>query len=155
MTTIDDVASHVVGHFGSGISTMKLQKLCYLAQGWSLALLNRPLFDSEFQAWKNGPVSPELFAHHRREFTVSAWPWGAAKNLDSRELIVVDAMLRNYEALSGVELSELTHRDGTPWSLTRASVGATSGTSSQAVIPKDVIREHYLSRLMPGTPASN
>ena len=42
----------------------QLQKLCYYAQAWHLALLNRPLFDEEFQAWIHGPVCPTLYAHY-------------------------------------------------------------------------------------------
>ena len=43
----------------------KLQKMCYYAQAWSYALYNRPLMDTEFQAWVHGPVSPQLYQKYK------------------------------------------------------------------------------------------
>lgn len=41
------------------ISVLKLVKLCYIAQGFSLAVLDRPIFnDDRIEAWKYGPVAP-------------------------------------------------------------------------------------------------
>lgn len=40
---------------------MRLQKMLYYAQGWSLALLRRPLFFQPIQAWKHGPVVREVY----------------------------------------------------------------------------------------------
>ncbi|HAS22646.1 MAG TPA: hypothetical protein DCR51_05795, partial [Idiomarina loihiensis] len=37
------------------ISNLKLQKLMYYAQGLSLALFERPLFDGNIEAWTHGP----------------------------------------------------------------------------------------------------
>ena len=39
----------------------QLQKLCYYAQAWHLALLDRPLFEEEIQAWVHDPVIPALY----------------------------------------------------------------------------------------------
>ena len=44
---------------------MKLQKLVYYCQAWSLAWDDKPLFDEDFEAWANHPVCPELFKHHK------------------------------------------------------------------------------------------
>lgn len=43
---------------GDSITPLKLQKLIYYAQAWSLALPERayPLFDEDMQAWAHGPV---------------------------------------------------------------------------------------------------
>src|SRR5690606_17024633 len=49
---------------GDLISNLKLQKLVYYAQGFSLALLDEPLFEDEIEAWMHGPVVPALY----REF---------------------------------------------------------------------------------------
>ena len=42
----------------------KLQKLCYYAQAWHLALLNEPLFNENVEAWIHGPVIPALYAKY-------------------------------------------------------------------------------------------
>lgn len=41
---------------GDTISNLKIQKMLYYAQGYSLALFNKPLFDDRIEAWKHGPV---------------------------------------------------------------------------------------------------
>lgn len=149
MATVHDVARFVVDRFESDISTMKLQKLCFFAQGWNLALLERPLFKEDFQAWKNGPVCFELFDEHRGMYSVSSWPKGDADSLKKRERIVLEAMLRNYGALSGRQLSELTHVAGSPWDLARRRVGASPGQSSSELVTKDDIEHYFESNLKP------
>lgn len=149
MASVNDVAAYVVKHFrDQGISTMKLQKLCYIAQGWSLALRRRPLFAASFEAWRNGPVTRALYVNHRRAYSVSTWQWGNAEALDAQERIVLDAVLANYEALTGPQLSALTHKPGTPWSQTRLSAGVSEGESCQVEIPEDLIADHYSQVLL-------
>ena len=40
---------------------MRLQKLLYYCQGWCLALLGKPLFHQEIEAWENGPVVRDVY----------------------------------------------------------------------------------------------
>ena len=47
------------------ITNQKLNNLMYFAQGWSLALLGRPLFSNEIQAWRYGPVIPAIYHEYR------------------------------------------------------------------------------------------
>lgn len=124
---------------------MKLQKLCYIAHGWSLALRREPLFDDEFQAWANGPVCWALFNEHRGKYNVSEWPRGNSANLKRDEKIILDGVLRNYEALNGTQLSTLTHKPGTPWTTTRGRLPA--GANSARPIDNELIREHYIEAL--------
>jgi uncharacterized phage-associated protein len=147
MTTVNDVAAHVLHHFGGSISTMKLQKICFFSQGWSLALRGKTLFDEDFQAWRDGPVCYELFDHHRRQFRVAEWPWGNRKALTEKQRIVVDAALDSFDALTGLQLSELTHRSGSPWSVTRKRSGVGEGQASSLVIPKDLMRNYFAAEL--------
>ena len=43
------------------IDNLKLNKLCYYAQAWSLARLGHPLFDDAIEAWMYGPVIPAVY----------------------------------------------------------------------------------------------
>ena len=55
MASVFDVAKYILNNKGR-MSTWKLQKLCYYSQAWSLAWTETPLFEEDFEAWKNGPV---------------------------------------------------------------------------------------------------
>ena len=57
MANVFDTAKYILEQSGS-MSTMKLQKLCYYSQAWSLVWDDSPLFDEDFQAWAN-------FSKHR------------------------------------------------------------------------------------------
>jgi uncharacterized phage-associated protein len=43
------------------LTNLKLQKLLYFAYGVHLSLFNEKLFEGEIQAWKFGPVIPEVY----------------------------------------------------------------------------------------------
>ena len=72
MANIISVAKYILEQRGA-MTTMKLQKLCYYSQAWSLAWDDKPLFDEDFQAWANGPVCPELFRWHKGKFAISPY----------------------------------------------------------------------------------
>ena len=71
MANVFDTAKYILEQFGS-MSTMKLQKLCYYSQAWSLVWDDSPLFEEDFQAWANGPVCPELFFKTQGKYSASA-----------------------------------------------------------------------------------
>ena len=148
MAQVDDVAARIVDHFDTAITTMKLQKLCYMAQGWSLGLRGKPLFDADFQAWRHGPVCKPLFDQHKKMFVVDSWPSGDGSNLTRDERVIVRAILKQYDSFTGQELSELTHEPRTPWRVTRRRAGVRENESSSAVIPKKLIREFFEDELL-------
>ena len=59
-----DVAAAILKRTGP-IPAMKLQKLVYYSQAWSLVWDDRPLFKDRIEAWANGPVIPNLYRAHR------------------------------------------------------------------------------------------
>ena len=61
-TSIINVARHILLYESDGMTIMKLQKLCYLTQAYSLAWTGEKLFTERFYAHKNGPYSKELAA---------------------------------------------------------------------------------------------
>ncbi len=50
---------------GDLMSNLKLQKLMYYAQGFSLALCNKPLFPERIEAWIHGPVISALYHEYK------------------------------------------------------------------------------------------
>ena len=146
----------VAREHGASVTPLKLQKLVYIAHGWSLGLTGEPLvMDQVPEAWQYGPVFPSLY-HEFKEFgkdpiTSKATDFniGSEFSFDVVEPFVPEndtytwALLRKiwdqYGKYGGVALSELTHRAGTPWE----QVWSKSGGVKNAVIPQDVVKRHY------------
>lgn len=63
-----DVSRYVINKchdMNISISNLKLQKLLYFAQGYSLAITGNPLFGEEIEPWDFGPVVPEVYRHYK------------------------------------------------------------------------------------------
>jgi uncharacterized phage-associated protein len=139
MASVHDVAAYILKKQGA-MSTMKLQKLCYYSQGWSLAWDEKPLFREPLRAWANGPVVYELFDDHRGRFRVASWGKGDPKNLTKDERETVDAVLFAYGNLTGQQLSDKSHAER-PWIEARA--GMPAGTTSSAVIDLETMQDYF------------
>ena len=141
MTTIFDVAKYILEK-QSTMSTWKLQKLCYYSQAWTLAWDNVSLFDEEFEAWANGPVSPQLFEKHRGKYMIdaSALPCGDSANLSEEQKDNINIVLAHYGDKEAYWLREQTHSEA-PWKDARGSLP--DGVPSSALITKEAIGEYY------------
>lgn len=135
-----DVAAYVLKAQGD-MTAMKLQKLCYYAQAWSLVWDERPMFPERIEAWANGPVAPALYAAHRGKFTVSPGDiQGDPDALDKDARETVDAVLRFYGDKPAKWLSDLTHSER-PWM--EAREGLDLGDRSNRVISCAAMGEYY------------
>lgn len=97
------------------LTSLKLQKLLYLAQGWSYVWDNRPLFKAEFEAWQYGPVNVEVYNYFKiygRNEIPEHEGYGCYLDKDSRETL--NAIWEKYCSYSAFELVELTHSQE-PW----------------------------------------
>ncbi len=105
------------------IDPLKLQKLVYLAHGWSLVFLKRPLIHEPIEAWRYGPVVQSLYKEFKRfrasPITENANVSSSSETLDSESKALVDAVWEKYRSLSSIQLSTLTHEPGYAWDLTR------------------------------------
>jgi uncharacterized phage-associated protein len=121
---------------------MQLLKLVYLCHGWMLGLYGRPLIKEDVQAWKYGPVIPELYQSLKvycdgqvpRPLSIAA---PCLEELDVYESTMVDQVMQMYGKQSGIALSQITHAADTPWSLTF------QGDQLGQVISNDLIMDHY------------
>lgn len=113
MASVHDVAAYILTK-RSPLTAMKLQKLVYYSQAWSLVWDEKPLFEERIEAWANGPVAPELYKIHRGRFTVSEWPAGNPAALNADQRATVDAVCEAYGAKPAQWLSDLTHLEA-PW----------------------------------------
>ena len=119
MPTVFDVAEYVLKKHGP-MTTMKLQKLVYYCQAWSLVWDEAPIFDEPIEAWANGPVVRELFERHRGQFEVATVE-GDCKKLTKAQRETVQGVLQHYGNKSSQWLSDLTHLEQ-PWKDARANI---------------------------------
>ena len=144
MATVFDISEYILKR-ADFMPTMKLQKLSYYSQAYSLVHYGKPLFDEDFEAWASGPVCPALFAVHRDKFVVGhgelSYPVPLrADEMENEARAVVAHVLEVLGSYSGRELSELVHRES-PW--IDARVGAGDGGPCNAVISKSMIQRYY------------
>ena len=139
MANVHDVAAYILKKT-KVLTAMKLQKLVYYAQAWSLVWDEKPLFENRIEAWANGPVTPDLYFAHQGEFTITSEPNGNASALTEDECETVDAVLRDYGSKSATWLSALTH-DEDPW--LKAREGVPDGQRSNRQITDAAMAEYY------------
>ena len=140
MANVFDTAKYILEQSGP-MSTMKLQKLCYYAQAWSLVWDDSPLFEEDFQAWANGPVCPELFSKTQGKFSVSATDeTGGTGDLSDNQKDTIDRVLEHYGGHDAQWLSQLTHMED-PWNMARD--GVPPGAGSSQVITKESMAMYY------------
>lgn len=101
------------------VDTMKLLKLTYIAHGWYLGFNGKPLFKNEVQAWKHGPVIPDLY-HVIKRYGVGTVSLDIIALYTENKLVDEDVDFLNsiweaYKDSSGLELSSRTHKKNTPW----------------------------------------
>lgn len=133
-----DVAQYILDQHGP-LTAMKLQKLCYYSQAWSLVWDEEPLFQDEIQAWANGPVIPRLYAAHRGKFTVDTIG-GDGANLDANQKDTIDKVVSYYKEFNPQQLSNLTHMEA-PWLQARRDTP--DGVRGNSVITLESMGEYY------------
>ena len=138
-----DVAAYILGKLGS-MPTMKLQKLVYYSQAWSLVWDDEPLFRDRIEAWANGPVVCSLYKTLRGQYKVATISDGRPELLDDTQRETIDAILEFYGSKSSHWLSDLTHMES-PWKETREKAGLIGGERGQAVISEASMAEYYSS----------
>lgn len=125
---------------GDSLTHLKLQKLVYYAQAWSLALLGRPLFHEDLRAWAHGPVSLSVW----HEFKEHGWealpPPDETPQFDDEATELLRDVLRSYGEHSAKKLEDLTHSEE-PWLHARGDLPPEA--KSSAIISKEHMKRFY------------
>lgn len=142
MANIFDVARYIIEKKGANgrMSTMKLQKLCYYAQAWSL-VWETPLFEEDFEAWANGPVCRPLYEKTKGQYSTSPEDeTGGQGDLTEEQIENIDMVLDFYGDKDAQWLSRLTHMED-PWKNARANVPI--GAPCNNIITKESMEMYY------------
>lgn len=139
---------------GVEMTPMKVLKLVYIAHGWHLGLMGKELITDQVEAWKYGPVIPSVYQEFKRfgNTDINGLSFRSTlekeeyNNLESKKVnIFLDRVWEVYKSYSGLELSELTHKQGTPWYEIWEQNGGKLNRG--AIIPNHLIQQHYLEKM--------
>jgi uncharacterized phage-associated protein len=129
MATAIDVAKFLIQLAASEdepdlLSHLRLQKLLYYVQGWSLALRSVPMFPERIEAWAHGPVVRDLY----REFAQYGFEvippehFNEPANLEDDEAELTAEVWEGYKGYSATSLRTMTHSES-PWRNAHAGYG--------------------------------
>lgn len=132
----------------ASIDPMKIQKLVYLAHGWSLALRGKPLVRQSVEAWPYGPVIPSLYEEFR-EFRATPITRSAKASeviSDHDDIGFLQSVWNTYRQYTAIQLSALTHEPGSAWDITMRNKGGWV----RPTIPNELIASEFLRRRQQG-----
>ena len=97
------------------MTNMRLQKLLYYVQGWSIARRGKPAFDDRLEAWEHGPVVPTVYRLLRDngKNPISAEQLNA-EPVDDELKKFIASVWSDYRSDSAIRLRYKTHAED-PW----------------------------------------
>jgi uncharacterized phage-associated protein len=146
MSAAVDIADRIVrlraDDIGVPIDPLSLEKHLFYAQSFWLVLSGRPLFDDEFEAWRNGPVVPEVYYAYRGFGSNQIIPaTSRTRSLGDREVeAYIEEVVDFFGGYTAFQLARATHAEE-PWKEVRDCVA--TGNSSGIVIPKAEMLRYY------------
>ena len=122
---------------GDGITNLRLNKLLFFAQAYSLAEYNEPLFSDEIQAWDMGPVVPKIY-HNYKGFRNNVIEDTAPDRsvFSDRDYMTLLDVFSIVQPLSTFKLVNLSHTANAPWDTVYKK-------NKGGIIPQEAIREYY------------
>jgi len=150
------------------LDPMKLQKLVYFAHGWHLALTGRPLLSEPIQAWSYGPVIYSIYSEFKKygdqpitsraqeirvenDGVATYEPDIKMENQDlswgkSVSKAIIERVWALYKDYTGIQLSNLTHTEGTPW-LTIKNTFPDGKIPRGINIPNELIKKFFKQKM--------
>lgn len=101
---------------GISVTNSKLQKILYYVQGYYMARFNHPLFPDEIQAWKFGPVVPNVYYafSYCGPDTLQMLEEPDMDNCSKADMKVINRIIDEKLLLSATALIDAT-RNEAPW----------------------------------------
>ena len=121
MENIFNICNYIIkseNNKGRAVTNLRLQKLLYFIQAYSLKALDAPCFAESIEAWQYGPVVPSVYSAYKFYGSIGI---SIAPEIDIESLIcssgvrkVIDTILQDAENMSTGELINITHSQR-PW----------------------------------------
>ena len=131
------------------LTIMQLLKLVYISHGWHLEMRKTPLIVNKIEAWKYGPVIPDVYNAFRAQGVQPSTAVATHPNtVEARDEHLLEQIYNLYGKMSAMQLSDITHEPGGPWDLSSKQWGYF------APIPNDLIQQHYELKRSQGSSAN-
>lgn len=148
--TIDTIvfSNYILKHYGP-MSHLKLQKLVYYCDAYSLAYFGKQLITDEFEAWVHGPVCRRLYDSLKDKSKLYSDVVYTSDGIDvdkefnsltSDQQSLISNVLSQLSTWSSFELEASTHQED-PWK--NARKGYSEADKCNVVISKEDMREYY------------
>lgn len=141
------IADYIILSFqehGEPLTNLKLQKLLYYAQGWFLALYNKPLYEDRIEAWVHGPVIPVAYHSFKKYGYGLIAEQPSFPNLSKEISEHLDEIIEVYGSYSAFELEHLTHQTD-PWKKARGNIPIDQ--SSDAEITQATMKSYFQKKM--------
>ena len=124
----------------SEMTNKKLQKLCYYAKAWYLAIYDQNIISDSFEAWVHGAVQPDLYQYYKK-YGFSKIPREMNRmEIPEEFLDFAQEIYDSYGHLTGDELETLNHSE-MPW--INAREGYKPWENCNDVIDENDMKEYY------------
>ena len=127
---------------GDVITNLKLQKLLYYCQGFSLALTNKTIFKDDIIAWEHGPIIRKVYDKYKDYKSEGIPP--SKKGLEYYKELkttgidkIIDEVWNVYWQFSAWKLRNMTHEEP-PW----------QNTIKNEVIPLNLMHDYFSTRII-------
>jgi len=163
MHTATQIADWIVrfrAEAAAPVDPMSLQKLLFYAQAFHLARHGEPLFQDGFEAWRDGPVVPDVWRRYKDHPTLAILPGMDEPALPGMDELApqleptleesVTETVDFFSLANAFKLSKATHTED-PW--TDARGDCAPHEKSEAPIPMEKIRTYYAGLLWDGEEA--
>ena len=120
LASAQDVAEYLVSLAAAEdeddfLSPLRLQKLLYYAQGWSLGVRDHAIFSDKIEAWTHGPVVRSVYSHYAHCGGAPIRPTlNGATNLSKSDQEFLNDVWAAYKGFSATALRDMTHKES-PW----------------------------------------
>jgi len=118
----------------------KLQKMCYYAKAWYLAINDSNIINEQFEAWVHGAVQPMLYQEYKIYGFGYIPRYLNLKSIPEEFLSFAREIYDSYGDLDGDELEALNHTEA-PWINARKGLKPWQGSNN--VISEDDMKVYY------------
>lgn len=124
----------------SSMTNKKLQKLCYYAKAWYLALYDQNIVSDDFEAWVHGAVQPALYQFYKKYGFEQIPREMSCMTIPEEYISFAKEIYNSYGHLSGDELESLNHSE-MPW--INARKGLKPWENCNNIISEEDMKTYY------------